>query len=73
MADFMTASHTATCRARPQSWLQRVLLALRGAQRGPDRTHRIDEEAWSSYMLRDVGLDDRLRGPRDLPRDWPLR
>lgn len=72
MAEIMSVSHTATCRTRPQSWLQRVLLAFR-ASRGSEPAHRIHEDAWSAYMLRDVGLEPRGRGPRDLPIDWPLR
>jgi hypothetical protein len=54
-----------------------VLGALEFSRQREARVRRIDEQAWSHYMLRDVGLDEarRSRGhdPRDLPFGWPLR
>ena len=77
MAEIMGTCGAVAQRVERLTWLQRIFLGLgRSLQRG-HRTRRIDEQAWSGYMLRDVGLDEgrlgRGRDPRNLPLDWPLR
>jgi hypothetical protein len=40
------------------------------------RSTRLRPEAWSDYLLRDIGLDGRVRDrddPRGAPRDWLMR
>ena len=76
MAEIMDASRMVSHRQEPLSWLRRLLRSLGRPQRLSEAS-RIDEQAWSGYMLRDIGLDEGRRaggrGPRDLPLDWPLR
>jgi hypothetical protein len=78
MAEILDTCHKLSRGTEPFSWLRRMFLGLarRRAARH-DRARRIDEEAWSGYMLRDIGLDERRvahgRNPRDLPVDWRLR
>jgi hypothetical protein len=73
MTEIMGTSRVVAQRAEPLSWLQRIFLALQRDRRTP----RLDEQAWSGYMLRDIGLDGsgraRGRDPRDLRFDWPLQ
>jgi hypothetical protein len=78
MAEIVDTSRTLSRSAEPLSWLRRMLLGLaRWRADRHDRGRRIDEQAWSDYMLRDIGLDEsrtgRGRDPRALPIDWPLR
>jgi len=78
MAEILDTSRALSRWAEPLTWLRRIFpgLARRRAGRS-GRARRIDEQAWSGYMLRDIGLDESRAGcgrdPRDLPIDWPLR
>ena len=77
MTEIMGTSRTVSQRPEPLSWLQRMFLGLARSLRRDSRRRRIDEQAWSGYMLRDIGLDEsrlgRVKNPWDLPFDWPLR
>ena len=77
MTEIMGTSRTVSQRPEPLSWLQRMFLGLTRSLHRDSRSRRIDEQAWSGYMLRDIGLDEsrlgRGRDPRDLPFDWPPR
>jgi hypothetical protein len=73
MAEVVSRSGTV---AREFSWLQLILRVGRRLRRGR-AARRLDDQAWSSYMLRDIGLGeghaDRGLDPRDIPPAWPLR
>jgi len=73
VAEMMGVSRSCSQRgAEPTSWLRRLFLAWWRPRDGHPR--RIDEQAWSGYMLRDIGLDDaRGLDPRDVSYGWPLR
>jgi len=77
MAEIMGTSRTVSQRPKPLSWLRRMFLRLVQSLHRDSRSRRIDQQAWSGYMLRDIGLDESRLGrnsnPRDLPFDWPLR
>jgi hypothetical protein len=77
MADIIGTSRAAAQPVERLPWLQRIYLLLGRSLQRTHRGWRIDEQAWSGYMLRDIGLDEGRRspgqGPRDLPIDWPLR
>jgi hypothetical protein len=77
MAHTMGVSRAVECKKAPASWTSRIARALGQALGRHGRARRIDEQTWSGYMLRDIGLDEgglgRGRDPRDLPFDWPLR
>jgi hypothetical protein len=77
MVEITGSSRAVGQRTEPLSWLQRMFLGLARSVHHGRRAGRIDEHAWSEYMLRDVGLDEARLGrggnPRELPFDWPLR
>jgi hypothetical protein len=74
MAEIMELSRRRSRRAETLAGWWARLLGLGRSRGRPERLHRIDEQAWSGYMLRDVGLDrghlGTGRDPRDLPFDW---
>jgi len=82
MAEIMGVSRTVSPQSEspqsePLSWLRRIFLVLAGRRPRDGRARRIDERAWSGYMIRDIGLDEgrgmRSRDPRDISSGWPLR
>jgi len=69
MAEMVGLSRTA---ARRGSALGLIALIRTVWRKRPGSSTRIHTEAWSDYMLRDIGLNRELGGPASL-FDWRAR